>query len=442
MTSTDGIRLGVVRGLQYGLVAKPDTFAPQARDLGAGLLRMFFYWSQLEPEPGRYDWTSVDAVLDQVDDDTELWFTLSSASMWGSTRSTDFLPGSPPTDPAAYEAMLRALVTHCAGRVRYWQCENEPTIPLFWGGTATEYLDLLTLFHRAIKGADPGADVVLGGCPPGVFPAPETPDGERDFVVRLIAEGAYDVFDIHLYGDPYRIPAIIDDIRAVMRAHGPEKPILVGEYNGPLLLEYPEVMEHLADVLNSGAMTPWHTLTTEDFRKGGLSPAPAREAMKRLYARMSELPPTLQMFMTGCPPELEDRRHRINARDLVVRNLLALSCGLRRTVCWQLGPETPEPPLPDDHLELLQLMFSKFVLLAYDGETLGARHPSADAFAELAARLDGAETVRRVELPDRPDTYQFEVIRPGHPRLNVTWVHGAEQDIEWDSAPQGSNSPQ
>ena len=40
MTSTDGIRLGVVRGIQYGLVAKPDTFAPQARDLGAGLLRM------------------------------------------------------------------------------------------------------------------------------------------------------------------------------------------------------------------------------------------------------------------------------------------------------------------------------------------------------------------------------------------------------------------
>jgi hypothetical protein len=161
--------------------------------------------------------------------------------------------------------------------------------------------------------------------------------------------------------------------------------------------------------------------------------------MRRLYARMSELPPTLQMFMTGCPPELEDERHRINARDLVVRNLLALSCGLRRTVCWQLGPDTPEPV---DPLELLQLMFSKFALLAYDGETIGVRHPCADAFAELAARLDGAESVHRVELPDRPDTYLFEVIRPGHPPLHATWVRGAEQAIEWTFAPQGSSSPQ
>ncbi|MEV0353203.1 hypothetical protein AB0H88_46250 [Nonomuraea sp. NPDC050680] len=437
MTSTDGIRMGVVRGIQYGLVAKPDTFAPQARDLGAGLLRLFFYWSQLEPEPGRYDWSAVDAVLDQVDDDTELWFMICAASPWGSTRSTDLFPGSPPTDPAAYEAMLRALVTHCAGRVRYWQCENEPCIPLFWGGTVTEYLDLLALFHRAVKSADPRADVVLGGCPPGVFPAPETPDEERDFFLRLVAEGAYDVFDIHLYGDPYLIPDTIDDIRTVMRSSGPEKPILAGEYNGPLLFQYPEVMEHLSDVMNSGALTPWHTFTTADFRAGGASAAPAREAMERLYTRMSELPPTLQMFMTGCPPELEAERHRINARDLVVRNLLALSCGVRRTVCWQLGPDADDEPTA--HLEMLQLIFSKLMLLESDGETLGARHPSADAFAELAARLDGAESVRRVDVPD---AYLFEVTRPGRPSLSVTWVRGAEQDIEWRTAPHGSSSPQ
>jgi hypothetical protein len=402
------IRLGVVRGIQYGLVDKPDAFAQQARDLGAGLVRMFFYWSQLEPERGRYDWSAVDAVLDQIDEDTELWFVVSAASLWGSTRSTDLFPGSPPTDPEAYEAMLRALVTHCAGRVQFWQCENEPCIPLFWGGSADEYLDLLSIFHRAVKSADPAADVVLGGCPPGVFPAPAEPDGERAFFERLIAEGVYDVFDIHLYGDPYLIPATIDDIRSLV---GPEKDIVAGEYNGPVPNQYPEVFEHLTDVIESGGLTPWYTFTVAQFERGELSTPAAREAMQRLYARMSELPPRLQMFMTGCPPELEAERHRINAREIVLRNLLALSSGLRRTICWQLGPETPRPV---DHFNLLQLMFSKIMLMAFDGDTLGARYPSADAFAELAGQLDCALGVRRIE------ENLFEVTYPDRPPLRIS----------------------
>ena len=118
------IRLGVVRGIQYGLIAPPDQFAPQARDLGAGLLRVFFYWSQLEPEPGRYDWIAVDAILDQTDAETELWFMIGSASPWGASRATDFLPASPATDPQAYARMLQALVEHCSGRVTWWQCRK------------------------------------------------------------------------------------------------------------------------------------------------------------------------------------------------------------------------------------------------------------------------------------------------------------------------------
>jgi hypothetical protein len=60
-----------------------------------------------------------------------------------------------------------------------------------------------------------------------------------------------------------------------------------------------------------------------------------------LYEQMASLPPQLQMFMRGCPEELEDKRHRINCRELVMRNLLALSAGVRRTVCWNLAPDIP-----------------------------------------------------------------------------------------------------
>ena len=49
---------------------------------------------------------------------------------------------------------------------------------------------------------------------------------------------------------------------------------------------------------------------------------PERRAMKALYARMSELPAPLQMLMAGCPPALEERRHRINSREIHVMEML------------------------------------------------------------------------------------------------------------------------
>lgn len=60
--------------------------------------------------------------------------------------------------------------------------------------------------------------------------------------------------------------------------------------------------------------------------------------MNALYARMSDLPPRLQMFMAGCPAELEAKRDRINRRQVVTRILLALAEGVRRTAYWNLAP--------------------------------------------------------------------------------------------------------
>ena len=57
----DGIRLGVVRGISFGLFGPPGEFVPQARALGAGLVRAYLFWSQVEPEPGHYRWDTVDA---------------------------------------------------------------------------------------------------------------------------------------------------------------------------------------------------------------------------------------------------------------------------------------------------------------------------------------------------------------------------------------------
>ena len=140
--------------------------------------------------------------------------------------------------------------------------------------------------------------------------------------------------------------------------------------------------------------------------------------MALLYERMDSLPPQLRMFMRGCPPELEDKRHRINCREIVMRNLLALSAGVRRTTCWNLAPDVSNYSNP---LSVMDLLFGKFTLLDYEGTELRHRYPSAETFALLADRLAGVEQVTRVEVPERPSLSLFEVRRSGRGPMLVVW---------------------
>jgi hypothetical protein len=146
---------------------------------------------------------------------------------------------------------------------------------------------------------------------------------------------------------------------------------------------------------------------------------PERRAMAALYVRMPELPPALQMFLAGCPPELEARRQRINRRQVVTRTMLALASGVHRTAYWNLAPEYPGPV--DDH-QMMYLMIGKLPLLGYTGGKLAERHPAADTFTLLAGHLAGAQTVVQADT-GRPGINVFEIHRPGHhPRL-VLWEH-------------------
>jgi hypothetical protein len=86
MAELPGIKVGVVRGISYGLFAPPDEFVPAAQELGSGLLRAYLYWAQIEPEPGRYVWDTVDALPAELDrgsrdGDQEVWVTV-CASQW------------------------------------------------------------------------------------------------------------------------------------------------------------------------------------------------------------------------------------------------------------------------------------------------------------------------------------------------------------------------
>jgi hypothetical protein len=437
-----GVRLGIVRAISYGLFGKPDEFVPQLRALGATLVRVYFYWSQIEPEPGQYRFDAVDAFLDQLDGSEEVWVTVGSSSRWATEQATEFLPPSPAKDLDAYYRFVHRLVRHCGGRVRYWQCDNEPcNVGLTWAGTAAAYVAQLRVMHRAVKDADPGAAVVLGGAPYALpAAAPDSP--ERQFFDAMLRDGRdhFDLFDLHLYGPADQVLADIDTTRGMMRAFGYEKPLVVGEYNAPWPNLFPEATAAMEQAM-AAAFAAGAGADDDQGADGAEARTPEQVAMAGLYERMASLPPQLQMFLRGCPQELEDKRHRINRRELVMRNLLALSAGVRRTACWNLAPDIPGYENP---LSVMDLLFGKFALLGYQGTELSQRHPAAEAFALLADQLAGVDGVTRVAVPARPGLMLFDVRRRGRGPLLVVWeqrdpFHGEDEppvafDWPWPAA--------
>lgn len=425
MVDPDNIKLGIVRGISYGVFGPPGEFMPQLRALGAGAARVYITWNQVEPEPGKYDWTAVDALLAQVVAADEIWLTVVSASRWATLTASDFLPASPARETTAYSLFIASLVAHCAGKVTYWQCNNEPSNAGLWTGGAEAYAAQANAFAQAVRSADPHATIVLGGCGYDVLSA--APDSEpRQFFATVLdqARDAYDLFAVHLYDEPARIPGHIQTVREMMRAHGGEKPVVVGEYGGPTLLGFPKLEPVMQQVMMEAFAGGGPAMDSADLAAQA-EKTPDRKAMRALYAKMAELPAELQMFMQNCPPELAAKRDRIACREIVTRNLLAMAEGVTRTMCWNLAPEVPNYR---DPYNLMGFLSDKLALMDFEEAALSRVEAAGRTFRLLADALRGAISVRRVE--SEAGIVAIEVERHRRGTLHVLWAEGDAFDGE------------
>ena len=265
---------------------------------------------------------------------------------------------------------------------------------------------------------------MLGGCGYDVFSS-EPGSAPRQFFDYVAKAGRddFDLFSVHLYGDLDRIPQYLATARQFMQAHGYLKPVVVGEHAGPQPFEFPDAMAVMQETFAAAFAEAAGTApsqSTGELAERARQDSGERRAMTALYDRMDSLPPRLQMFMAGCPAELDAKRDRINARQVVMRTMLALAEGVRRTAYWNLAPEYPGPV---DHLQMMHLLIGKLPLLGYRDGDLAVRHPAADSFALLAEKMAGARSVSRVTTGDQPGLYAFEVDRPGRGPLLVIWDH-------------------
>ena len=411
-----GCPLGIAWGFLYGYSGtKAESFMPLGRSLGVGFTKVYLFWNQIEPEKGHFQWDAVDAFVKDLNSPEEGLISLFSTSTWAVRTPGTMIPALPAKNFDDYYRFVRTVVTHCKGRVRYWQNDSEPNNAIYWAGTKEEFVTALKVFYSAVKDADPSAVVVGRGYdglfnPPGMFPIPGQEKGLAffDFVMKEAGD-AFDVFDLRLYADPYTIPWRVDYIRGRMRAYGSEKPIIASEYNGPGFYEF------TANLKYAPLIVKWLHAVAAGHANGDPAAADAgQNDVAGLYREMGYLAPQTQMYMQRCSPQLQAKFERMQARDLVMRNVLAFAAGVQKTAYWSLRSDAPNR---DD---VMNLMYGKMALIGYDGGQLKKRYRIADAYERMARALADIEKVVHHGVPG-PPIFLFEVRRRSRPPVHVVW---------------------
>jgi hypothetical protein len=169
----------------------------KVRDLGASWVRMDVNWSQLEAQPGQWDYRVLDAVLKRAKAlHLNVYACLISPPAWASSnRQSNGVP-----DPAAWRAFVRAVARHSQGRIAAYGIWNEPNLEESWAGTVEQYVDvLLKPAFEEIRAADPQAKVA-GPDLAHLYSARIDPLTFFLELKRLGGDAYLDVLSHHLYG--------------------------------------------------------------------------------------------------------------------------------------------------------------------------------------------------------------------------------------------------
>jgi hypothetical protein len=149
-------------------------------------VRVFLGWNGLEPGKGGYNTAEIEAYAQffaSLPAGTKI-----DADVWGSpgwANGGSANVATPPTDDADYAGFVNYLVNAFHGRVNAWEIWNEEDNTGWWSGTPAQYAGLLRAAYPAVKSADAGATVVLGGLT----------GNDGSYLQQLYANGAKGSFD-------------------------------------------------------------------------------------------------------------------------------------------------------------------------------------------------------------------------------------------------------
>jgi polysaccharide biosynthesis protein PslG len=134
-------------------------------------------WAMLNPSDGVYDWTNLDKWLSAVQQHGGSYtflYTMAMTPQWASSNPEDPIchkgPGQcdPPNDlnpdgsgtDQHWKDFVRAIATHAAGNIRYWEIWNEPVNNYYWSGTFAQMARLASDARTIILSIDPEAKLL------------------------------------------------------------------------------------------------------------------------------------------------------------------------------------------------------------------------------------------------------------------------------------------
>ncbi len=188
---------------------------------GITWVRQRFPWSELEPEPGVFDWAPWDRlVASAVNQGVQLIAVLDSPPAWA---------GMPP-DPEAFARFAGAFANHYLAQLSYYELWRNPNLGDTWGGQANPYAYAELLAHAApaIRAADPEARIILGSLAPNVENGPVN-YSETRFLEILYATGAAPYFDV-VSVQPYGFNTGPEDRQVEPELLNFSRPILIHEF--------------------------------------------------------------------------------------------------------------------------------------------------------------------------------------------------------------------
>lgn len=195
------------------------SWMPKMAAAGVKWVRIFPEWNQIEPSAGTWSWSLVDSMLNAAASNS---LNVSGLFLYNASWINSNTHTFPTNNYPAWSVYVSNVVSHAAGRVRYWEVWNEPE-NFATGGTAADYARVVTNAYAAAKAADPNALVGLSVASVDV-----------DYLEQALQAGAADHFDylcVHPYevlgtvdsGQEAEYMAIVPTLRKMLAAKDPAK---------------------------------------------------------------------------------------------------------------------------------------------------------------------------------------------------------------------------
>lgn len=184
-------------------------------------VKQTFAWSDLEPQPGDWDWEQADRILSEVlRRGLRLVVRLGQVPSWAREPQHHGTRDAPPASITAWSGYCRNVAQRYAGKVAAYQIWNEPNLSREWGGerpNPAEYVRVLAACSQAIRAVDPGAVLVSAGlAPTGTHNDDALPDDIYfDHMYRNGFQDYIDVVGAHAPG--YAPPEIGPDDEAALQ---------------------------------------------------------------------------------------------------------------------------------------------------------------------------------------------------------------------------------